>query len=115
MHTERAAGRRRADPTGMVEQLRAESVQDVRIEHGAGPLAHGARHHKHGVPAPLVTWVGLSRLLGGCSALGCLEAAHRRLGGLDGISVLDGIVEEGGDGLVLVRTVSSSGPRGFAR
>ena len=71
VHPEDATGL--ADPAfaGDVEQLQAEPEQDVRIKHGAGPLAHGVEHHKHGVPAPLPTRrsaLRLSRLLGGCSA-----------------------------------------------
>ena len=46
-------------PTGLAdaglaspfEQAQAEPVEDVRIEHGADPPAHGLQHHKHGVPA----------------------------------------------------------------
>jgi hypothetical protein len=68
VHAEDAAGLADvAQLAGVIEQAQAEPVQDVRIEHGAGSPAHGFRHREHGVPAPLPTWVELSRLLGGCS------------------------------------------------
>jgi hypothetical protein len=67
MHTEGAAGLAHTHLAGVVEEPQAVSEKDVSIEHGAGPLAHGVRYLEHGVPVPLSTWAGLSRLLGGCS------------------------------------------------
>ena len=71
MDAEHPTGLADAGPARPFEQAQAEPVEDVRIEHGADPPAHGLQHHKHGGSAPsaIQPWAsGLSLHLGDCSA-----------------------------------------------